>query len=41
MPRDIERGKAAGFRDYLTKPLDISFFLETIDRCLAGQENQT
>jgi CheY-like chemotaxis protein len=41
MPRDIERGKNAGFRDYLTKPLDISLFLETIDRCLAGRENQT
>jgi PAS domain S-box-containing protein len=41
MPRDIERGKAAGFRDYLTKPLDIGVFLDTIDRCLAGGENPT
>lgn len=41
MPRDIERGRAAGFRDYLTKPLDIGHFLETIDRCLTGGENRT
>ncbi|MFP5384412.1 MAG: ATP-binding protein [Gammaproteobacteria bacterium] len=34
LPRDIERGKAAGFTDYLTKPLDIRHLLETIDDCL-------
>ncbi|MDP3036093.1 MAG: response regulator, partial [Rhodocyclaceae bacterium] len=38
MPRDIERGKAAGFTDYLTKPLDILLFLNTIQRCLDTQE---
>ncbi|MBI5451311.1 MAG: PAS domain S-box protein [Gammaproteobacteria bacterium] len=27
MPRDLERGKAAGFRDYLTKPIDVPRFL--------------
>ncbi|NDV13505.1 PAS domain-containing hybrid sensor histidine kinase/response regulator [Crenobacter caeni] len=35
MPRDIERGLAAGFAAYLTKPLDIPQFLETVDRLLA------
>ncbi|MBJ7221735.1 MULTISPECIES: ATP-binding protein [unclassified Brenneria] len=31
MPQDIERGMAAGFADYLTKPLDIGRFLASID----------
>ncbi|TBU99264.1 hybrid sensor histidine kinase/response regulator [Stutzerimonas kirkiae] len=31
MPRDIDRGMAAGFSDYLTKPLDIGRFLASID----------
>jgi len=35
MPRDIARGKAAGFTDYLTKPLDVSHFLEVLDQALA------
>ena len=30
MPRDIRRGQAAGFSDYLTKPLNIKEFLDTI-----------
>jgi CheY-like chemotaxis protein len=34
MPRDIERGKAAGFTDYLTKPLDIGLFLQVADALL-------
>jgi hypothetical protein len=34
MPRDIERGRAAGFADYLTKPLDINIFLATVGRYL-------
>lgn len=34
MPRDIERGRAAGFVEYLTKPIDLGLFLATIDRCL-------
>ena len=37
MPRDIERGKAAGFIDYLTKPLDVARFLAMVDRCLGGK----
>ena len=36
MPSDIARGRAAGFSDYLTKPLDVGLFLLTVDRCLAG-----
>lgn len=32
MPRDIERGLAAGFTEYLTKPIDVSRLLETLDR---------
>jgi hypothetical protein len=40
MPRDVERGRVAGFSDYLTKPLDLNQFLTTIDRCLgSGEEN--
>jgi PAS domain S-box-containing protein len=32
MARDVERGKAAGFTDYLTKPFDIQHFLAVVDR---------
>lgn len=35
MPRDIERGRAAGFNRYLTKPIDIGQFTEAIDATLA------
>ena len=34
MTRDIERGKAAGFVDYLTKPLDVRHFQQVVDACL-------
>ena len=34
MRRDVERGKAAGFADYLTKPLDLSKLLDLIDQTL-------
>lgn len=37
MPRDIERGKAAGFTDYLVKPLNVDQFLSAVKRSL-GQE---
>lgn len=33
-PGQIQRLKAAGARDYLTKPLDIQKFVEVIDECL-------
>jgi signal transduction histidine kinase/ActR/RegA family two-component response regulator len=35
MPRDVERGLAAGFFRYLTKPIDIAMFNEAIDGTLA------
>ena len=31
LPADIARGKAAGFADYLTKPLEVDQFIATID----------
>jgi signal transduction histidine kinase/ActR/RegA family two-component response regulator len=34
LPSDIARGKAAGFRDYLTKPLDIPAFARALNRAL-------
>ncbi len=34
MPRDMARGKAAGFVDYLTKPLNVGRFNSVIDRIL-------
>jgi len=34
MPRDIEKALAAGFFRYLTKPLNISQFMETLDLAL-------
>lgn len=36
MPNDVDRGKAAGFVDYLTKPLNIPQFLEIIERLLTS-----
>jgi PAS domain S-box-containing protein len=36
MPRDLERGRAAGFAAYLTKPLEVGLFLQTLERCLSG-----
>ncbi|MEQ1602505.1 MAG: ATP-binding protein [Methylophilaceae bacterium] len=36
MPHDIERAYAAGFTDYVTKPLNLNKFLKTIDHCLAA-----
>lgn len=42
MPRDIERGRAAGFANYLTKPLDVERFHKVVDAYLdkpAGQPN--
>ena len=34
MKYDIERGKTAGFNDYLTKPIDVTQFFELLDRNL-------
>ncbi|HKL76842.1 MAG TPA: PAS domain S-box protein, partial [Gammaproteobacteria bacterium] len=30
MPKDVERGKRAGFADYLTKPLDVAHFKRVV-----------
>ena len=37
MPKDIERGKAAGFKEYLTKPLDLSRFMACLVDTLRDQ----
>jgi CheY-like chemotaxis protein len=34
MPHDVERLLAAGVDRYLTKPLDVRLFLETVDELL-------
>ena len=34
MPKDIDKGNAAGFTDYLTKPLDVPSFFSAVDRAL-------
>ncbi len=34
MPEDIEKGKSAGFDSYITKPINVSKFLEIIDTLL-------
>lgn len=34
MPQDVERGYREGFVEYMTKPLNIKLFLETLDRLL-------
>ncbi len=34
MPKDIERGKVAGFNYYITKPIDKNKFLEVVDGVL-------
>ena len=40
MPRDIEKGLAAGFFRYLTKPIKVNEFLETLDVALEFAETQ-
>jgi PAS domain S-box-containing protein len=37
MPTDIERGLAAGFDDYLTKPIDVPRFLAVVDDLLSNR----
>ncbi len=41
MPSDIDRGQAAGFADYLTKPLHIPQMMEMLDRFLKGNGAKT
>ena len=42
MPRDIEKGLQAGFFRYLTKPIKVEEFMDTLDVALEfanGQRN--
>jgi CheY-like chemotaxis protein len=44
VPRDIEKALNAGFFDYLTKPIKVSEFMNTLDVALqaattAGEES--
>jgi len=41
MPKDLERARAAGFADYLTKPLDIARLLAAIDELIEPKGNKT
>jgi hypothetical protein len=34
MPADLERGKAAGFADYLTKPINMDRLMQAVDKAL-------
>jgi CheY-like chemotaxis protein len=34
MPSDVERGMAAGFADYLTKPIDMSRLIASVEAAL-------
>lgn len=38
MPRDIEKGKAAGFDAYLTKPINVPLFLEVVTDLMAKKK---
>lgn len=35
MPYDVERGKSAGFYDYLTKPVEVNHLIHTLNQLLA------
>lgn len=37
MPRDIERGRAAGFAEYLTKPIDMQKLVDLVERFLKNE----
>lgn len=41
MAKDIARGEAAGFSDYVTKPIDIKQLLRIVDRYLPGQADSS
>ena len=37
MPKDIEKGRNAGFEDYITKPIDVKALLYTVEKHLTGK----
>ena len=39
MPSDIERGKRAGFTEYLTKPLNVTRFYDVLDALISQRKN--
>ncbi len=39
LARDVERGRAAGFLDYITKPIDVAAFLNVVDQALEKQRS--
>uniref|UniRef100_UPI003456D044 ATP-binding protein n=1 Tax=Accumulibacter sp. TaxID=2053492 RepID=UPI003456D044 len=39
LARDIERGRAAGFLDYITKPIDVAAFLRVVEETLETQRS--
>ena len=39
MPREVERGIAAGFVRYITKPIDVPTFVEAVDAILATERH--
>ena len=41
MPRDIEKGLEAGFFRYLTKPIKVNEFMETLDVALNFAKTQS
>jgi CheY-like chemotaxis protein len=40
MPRDIEKGLEAGFFRYLTKPIKVNEFMDTLDLALKFSKRQ-
>lgn len=41
MPKDIKKGLQAGFSDYITKPIDITSFIEKIKAALSVDKDST
>ena len=41
MPHDINRGRQAGFFEYLTKPIQVNEFMRTLDAALALADRQS